>query len=173
MGPDPDPTSTVPGMGIWGWMSEPELEWLGAEAAASASVAEIGSLHGRSAFMLLTRCDGPVYCVDPWDDEGDHCYPSFMRGCGHFANLVAVRGYSPAAADLVPDVDMVFIDGNHDYEQVRADLAAWLPKTRRLICGHDYQNADGGFPGVAEAVHEMFGLAFDVAPDTAIWFVRL
>lgn len=173
MGPDPVLDHPTPGMGIWGWMAPVELEWLMAEATQMSSVCEVGSLHGRSAFALLTACPGPVYCIDPWDDEDDQCYPSFMRSCGHFPNLRAVRGYSPAAAEHVPEVDMTFIDGNHDRAQVIADIEAFLPKTQRLICGHDYQNVDGGFPDVAEVVHEYFAETFFNPEGTAIWAVRL
>lgn len=174
MEPEPRYDDPTPGMHIWGWMSPAELRWLGETAATMGSVAEIGCLHGRSAFALLTACPGPVYCVDPWNDAADHSYASFLSYCGHFPNLVAVRAFSPAAAELVPDVDMVFIDGDHDYDAVIADIDAWLPKTRRLICGHDYQNTDGGFPGVAQAVHERFIDAYvEVGRDTAIWAVWL
>lgn len=173
MMPDPVPGHPTPGMEIWGWMSPAELEWLGAQAATMDSVAEIGVLHGRSAFALLTACKGSVFCVDPWDDVKDHSLPSFKSYCGHFPNLRIVRGYSPAAADDVPNIDMTFIDGNHDYPQVVADITAWLPKTRKLICGHDYQNVDGGFPGVAQAVHELFPGQFTNPPNTSIWVVEL
>lgn len=173
MMPDPVLDHPTPGMHIWGWMAPIELEWLGAQAAKMGSVCEIGVLRGRSAFALLTACPGPVYCVDPWDDEMNHGFPAFMGDCGHFPNLNVVRGYSPAALDQVPVVDMTFIDGNHDYPQVIADITAALPKTRKLICGHDYQNADGGFPGVAEGVHELFAGQFYNPEGTSIWAVDL
>lgn len=179
MKPDPDPNHPTPGMHIWGWMSPDELEWLRTTAATMSSVAEIGVLRGRSAFALLTGCPGPVYCVDPWSDPGDHAYRGFMEECGHFPNLVAVRGLSPAAAAHVPDVDMVFIDGDHAYESVRADIEAWLPKTRQLICGHDYSDpADyteqsGGYEGVKRAVDEVFGGRVEIAPGTSIWTVEV
>ncbi len=173
-GPDPDPTSSVPGMAIWGWMLPVELEWLGARAAEMDSVVEIGCLHGRSAFALLTACPGTVYCIDPWDDDAGRAYPSFMGNCGHFPNLVAIPAASPGAAVAVPDVDMTFIDGSHTYEAVLADIAAWLPKTRRLICGHDFERTSGGFPGVREAAYAVFGEdRVSPAPGTAIWTVDL
>lgn len=174
MGPEPDPTSTVPGMQIWGWMSPDELEWLGARAAEMDSVAEVGCLHGRSAYMLLTRCPGTVYCVDPWDDPADQSYPSFMGNCGVFPNLVAVRARSPLG-DRTPTVDMTFIDGDHELDSVVADIRGWLPHTRHLICGHDYYpGPTAGFPGVARAVRQEFGEAgFAVAPGTSIWYVNV
>lgn len=155
MQPDPVPDHPSPGMHIWGWMAPAELDWLHDTAATMGSVAEVGSLHGRSSFALLSGCPGPVYCIDPWDDPADESFASFMSSCGHFDNLHPVRGYSPAAVDQVPDVDMVFIDGAHDYAQVKADIEAWLPKTLKLICGHDYSHE--GFGGVRQAVDEIFG----------------
>jgi predicted O-methyltransferase YrrM len=155
-------------------MSPAELLWLGSVAAGMRSVVEVGCLHGRSAFMLLTACPGPVYCIDPWDDEADASYPSFMGSCGHFPNLQAVRNTSPEAAACAPEVDMTFLDGAHAYGAVLADIAAWLPKTNRLLCGHDYQNEDAGYPGVAKAVNAVFGRDRVVVPDgTSIWTVDL
>lgn len=166
----------TPGTHIWGWMRVPELEWLGKQAARMDSVVEIGSLHGRSAFALLTACKGTVYCIDPWDDEHDQCEASFMSYCGHFPNLRAIRGFSPAAGRDVPDVDMVFIDGAHDRASLTEDIDFWLPKTRKLICGHDYTQArtdDEGYPDVKAVVDERFGDRATVADDTAIWAVTL
>lgn len=178
MQPDPVLDHPSPGMHIWGWMSPAELDWLAETAATMSSVAEIGCLHGRSSYALLTGCPGAVYCVDPWDDPADESYGSFLGSCGHFDNLHAVRGYSPAVAADVPDVDMVFIDGGHDYDQVVADIEAWLPKTRKLICGHDYSHE--GFGGVKQAVDEIFGArARPAVPrdtryvKTSIWKVRI
>lgn len=184
MGPEPLDPSVAPGAHIWGWMTPVELWWLHDTATLMDSVVEVGSLHGRSAFALLTGCPGPVYCIDPWNDEGGHCLPSFMGACGHFPNLRACQGYSPAVIDEydIPDVDMVFIDGAHDEAQVRADIAAWLPKTRKLLCGHDYgpDPATAGFPDVKKVVDELFGdrvreASYDDAEFTrySIWSVDL
>ena len=181
MGPEPTPDAGFPGDHIWGWMSNVECWWLHDTAATMDSVVEIGSLHGRSSFALLTGCKGPVYCVDPWYDEGGHCYRSFMRSCGHFENLRALQTYSLPAADTMralsfgyAAVDMTFIDADHAYESVKQDIAAWLPLTRRLICGHDYlPGPDAGYPGVAQAVNEVFGERVNVGEGTSIWWVEL
>jgi hypothetical protein len=169
--PEPVADHPTPGMHIWGWMTPDQLNWLSAQAAQMESVVEVGSLHGRSAFALLTACSGPVYCIDPWPDP---YYDSFMDKCGHFPNLVAIRACSPGAADQVPDVDMVFLDGDHEYEGVVADINAWLPKTQKLLCGHDYGHPY--YPGVASAVDEIFADRMVLAGQgtlEAIWTVEL
>jgi len=177
-GMEPDPNSKVLGMHLWGWMSPAELTWLHEEARRMKNVVEIGSLVGRSSFALLAGCPGPVYCIDPWDDENGRAYGSFMTNVGRFPNLVALKGFSPAVGTLIPgDIDMVFIDGNHDYENCRADLEYWFPRTQKLICGHDYNHP--GYPGVHKAVDEFFGkkarkkLKVEVLEKASIWVVRV
>ena len=80
--------------------------------------------------------------------------------------------------DRIPDlpeggVDWAYVDAAHDYEGVRRDLAALLPKMtpNGIICGHDYVKwGRFGFrSGVVEAVnefaleneYELFALTFD------------
>lgn len=170
MQPDPVPGHPTPGMHIWGWMSPEELEWLHATAAEMNSIVEIGCLHGRSAYALATGTAGNVYCIDPWNDDG---YRSFMSTVGQLPNVVPIREASPAASRHVPYVDMTFIDGDHSYDSVLADIEEWLPKTRKLICGHDYIHG-GGFPDVAVAVDEVFGRDRVVVPEgLSIWTVTL
>lgn len=163
-------------MHLWGWMSPAELEWLGAQAAKMRTVVEVGSLHGRSSFALATACPGTVYCLDPWCDDG---YASWQRSVGMvLPNVVGIRESSPAAGLRVPDpVDMVFIDGAHDYASVAADINYWRGRTQVLLCGHDYipqsslrAGETAGFPDVAVAVDKLIGADnIEVAPDTAIW----
>ncbi len=183
MGPEPSDAAIAPGIHIWGWQSSTELLWLNARAAEMGSVAEIGCLRGRSSYALLSGCPGPVFCVEPWHDPGEHALRGFMESCGHFPNLNTVQGWSPVAASRVPDIDMAFLDGSHDYDSVMADIAAWEPKTRRLLCGHDYSDGetllttDGGhvtgYPGVKQAVDEVFGGRVVFPEFTSIWAVWL
>ena len=71
-----------------------------------------------------------------------------------------LREGSPTAASRFADgsLDFVFIDGNHLYEAVCSDIAAWWPKLRSggLLTGHDYainRDASGEW-GVRKAVDE-------------------
>lgn len=175
MGPEPIPGCTTPGTQIWGWMTIAELKWLHTQAKRMDSIVEVGSLRGRSAFALATACKGTVHCIDPFDDAGGHCLPAFMENVGYLPNVHTIKGYSPAVVTEVPgDVDMVFIDGDHSRAGITADIDAWLPKTRKLICGHDYiDHPDAGYPDVKAVVDERFGDRVTVARNTAIWTVRL
>jgi predicted O-methyltransferase YrrM len=53
-------------------------------------------------------------------------------------------------------LDFCFIDGSHEYEDIKADLLAYLPKikTGGILAGHDY---DPIWPGVVKAVEEVIG----------------
>jgi hypothetical protein len=53
-------------------------------------------------------------------------------------------------------LDFVYIDGNHRFEQVVADLAAWAPKVRPggIVAGHDYLKAKlPSLMHVPQAIH--------------------
>lgn len=81
---------------------------------------------------------------------------------------------SVKAAKFVPDgsCHMVFIDADHTRDAVLADLRAWLPKVMKngWICGHDYFI----FPGVRQAVHEVFGHKDWMCRDAnSCWEVRI
>jgi hypothetical protein len=58
-----------------------------------------------------------------------------------------------AAADFKEPIDLLFIDADHDYEAVRADLCAWMPKLipNGWLFLHDW----GWAQGVKCAIHEV------------------
>jgi hypothetical protein len=66
---------------------------------------------------------------------------------------------SVKAAKFIPDgsCHLIFIDANHSYESVLADIRAYLPKLApgglSIFAGHDYFT----FAGVRNAVHAAFG----------------
>ena len=66
--------------------------------------------------------------------------------------------------------DLVFVDAGHSFEQVQADIKAWLPKVKEggILAGHDY-SVD--WPGVIQAVYESFGHR-GVIIRHGMWFVR-
>lgn len=145
---------------IQGWMRPEELGWLHDRARQMTSVVEVGVWKGRTTSVLLKVCP-LVYAVDTWETvihglDPEEARQEFVKNCGEAHNLRILQQSSVAAAEIFHDrgVDMVFIDADHSYEAVQADIAAWLPKARRLICGHDFKKT---WPGVQRAVRERFG----------------
>jgi len=167
---------------LTGMMTIEELQWLYQIAGEMTSIVEVGSWQGRSAHALLSGCRGTVYVVDQWDPEyvGVHGLSrqamvdsrrAFFSNLGGFNNLQVLEMASVNAAKAFQDksVDMVFIDADHAYGSLIADIQAWLPKTIKIICGHDYSESD--HPGVVQAVDEIFGGAHKLCGS--IWSVRL
>lgn len=164
-----------PESGIDGWMTPIETNWLYKTAKAHEKIVEVGSWKGRSTHALLNGNSGTVTAVDTWKGsqdprDGTHgvdTFDEFITNCGAFENLVVLRKPSVEAAKDFEDksIDMVFIDAGHTYEELKEDIAVWLPKTKTLICGHDYSDK---WPGVMKAVDEAFGKP-DGVEDTIWW----
>lgn len=129
----------------WHWMAKlvQKYQW--------KTGAEIGVREGMFAQHLLkhTKIE-KLYCIDPWEDEPE-LYERFVRFYGQNERVEILRQRSEEAE--IPEVDFVFIDGDHSYEAVKADIEKYLPKTRYFLAGHDYGN-----PKVSKAVDELLGL---------------
>lgn len=102
---------------------------------------EVGVFRGEFAEKVLGRWRGRRwYLVDPIvRDEARQRLSSF----GDRAVFHDVR--SPAAADEFEDgsLDAVYIDADHRFTAVDADIRAWWPKVcpGGLLAGHDYVNS--------------------------------
>jgi hypothetical protein len=144
-----------------------------------ARVVEIGSYVGQTA-MAMVEGGGLLWCIDHWKgstDRMDELYKTFGEqgvfetfcknvGPELFVNIFPCRGRSDQWASVWPfKADMVFIDGDHEYESVKYDIKAWFPHVRDggILCGHDY----GYFKGVNKAVDE-FGK--DGVKGDSVWF---
>ena len=53
-------------------------------------------------------------------------------------------------------------------EFVKGDILQWLPKTKKLICGHDWSHPD--YPGVNHAVEKYLD---DFKLHESIWYKEL
>ena len=170
---------------IEGWMSEQELTWLAEQAVERRCIVEIGSYLGRSTRALLDHTPGVVYAFDDWKGPRDvyvedrsQLALKFMKNVEAFKTMMnweetegklhmVVCGYEELyRSDYKVSPDMVFIDGSHEYEDVKRDILFWKDKliTGGLLCGHDSQ-----FDDVAHAVNEVLG-EVKVAESTSIWY---
>jgi hypothetical protein len=142
------------------------------------TVLEVGSWAGLSAMVMAKAGAARVHCVDTWEgnknDEGTKQYNGsrgtpfqvFLRNTQGLP-ITARIGRSPdAAKDIAGQYDIVYIDAEHDCDSVMKDIAAWKPKARHILAGHDYHC----FPSVQKAVLDS-GLKPEVTGN--VWRVRL
>jgi len=137
-----------------------------------ASVVEVGSYRGVSTEVLCLFA-AQVYAVDPWTDM-DAIWQQFVERMRGYPHLEILREPSITAATQFADgsLDLVYVDGAHDYESVRADLNAWRPKIKPggWIAGHDYSPLiEAG--SVIRAVDEVLGSPERVFEDSS-WLIR-
>ncbi|CAK9027806.1 Hypothetical protein SCF082_LOCUS18090 [Durusdinium trenchii] len=157
-------------------------------------VAEIGVHDGHTSERLLNEFDElQILLVDPFELADDSYFQEHslyedrtsaaeaserlwekMKSFRHRTVLVWQK--SPGASAWVADnlLDLVFLDASHNYEALRADLDAWLPKLRRfgILAGHDYSLL---WPGVCRAVREFTETnqaSLNLGPD-GLWWVRV
>ncbi len=102
--------------------------------------------------------------------------------------VTIIEGKSQEVYIQIPDesIDICFIDASHKYQDVSLDIDNYFRKVKRsgIICGHDYELAQGGtifteeelemewcggkqcHPGVIQAVNKFFGKNFEVRAYT-------
>lgn len=144
-----------------GWLTEAEGQEL-ADLAAGKNCLEIGSYCGRST-ICLARTARSVGACDTFDGRGTatpgDTLATFKR---HLAAHGVTRGVNVlkgTSADILPGLppifDLVFIDGSHDYESVKADAgrATAVLRPGGLLAFHDYARSED--PGVTRAVDEL------------------
>lgn len=163
-------------IGVEGFMHPHELEKL-AELAVNRDVLEVGSFKGLSAFCMAIGAKS-VYCVDSFraNSAGQQqmeeftTYGDFLAAVKRFNNVEHFVGTSETAAKTMPagTFGMIFLDAMHTYEDVKADICRWWPRLRPggLMVFHDYAHKD--FPGVKQAVDEIFGPQEDTI-GTLMW----
>jgi predicted O-methyltransferase YrrM len=163
---------------VHGWYNFESLyQWMVDHHGSGSQFVEVGSWLGRSTISLARMIQESekqikLYAVDTFagspgepeieqvvKESGGSVYHQFygnLKRCG--VDLVAwpLIMSSLTAAWLFDDasLDFVFIDASHMYEDVKADIEAWLPKikTGGWIGGHDYST----HVGVSKAVDEKF-----------------
>jgi predicted O-methyltransferase YrrM len=157
-------------------MDDAELRWLARAARTCRTIVEVGCYQGRSTRALADHCPGTVYAVDPWQGyyPQDDGAPAKWLDCdaagrAFGANLAdhlltgKVIAIQATFEQAMPELkrrglcglaDLVFIDGDHRYEEVLGDISRALSFVRPggTIAGHDYRHKD--WPGVKRAVDE-------------------
>ncbi|HRH68806.1 MAG TPA: class I SAM-dependent methyltransferase [Flavobacteriales bacterium] len=155
---------------------------------------EVGVLFGEYSEAILASWPGVLHLVDPWENQPVKVY---RDGCNavdmeealedtrarvaQYGDRAKIhRTYSSCAVDEFADgqLDFVYIDANHRYEAVMADIRAWWPKVKAggILGGHDYYDLSSKFLecGVRKAVREFAraeGLKVETTPDCTSWWI--
>lgn len=156
---------------IYGHISPAEMDLLfnlAAAVSAGGRIVEIGSFQGKSTVCLGlgAKQSGAWMCaIDPHEDcqinetthYGMENHAALLKNLVDFevADIVRVVAlYSMAVIDSwSDDVDLVWIDGSHEYYSVMMDLVGWaqyVSSTGKIVL-HD---STGHFPGVSRAMTE-------------------
>ncbi|MEJ2157932.1 MAG: class I SAM-dependent methyltransferase [Desulfobacteraceae bacterium] len=159
---------------IQGWLFPPEafiLYSLSLENIdAAGKVLEIGSFMGKSSYWLAKgakeRNGEKIICIDTFEGSIEHqdalkgrstyvVFEENLRRAGVFDWVMPVRkSSSDAFASFNEKISLLFIDGSHEYDDVKADLLNW---EQRLIKGgivilHD---SAGQWAGPTKAADEL------------------
>jgi predicted O-methyltransferase YrrM len=133
------------------------LAYLAAQVPERGIIVEIGSCQGRSAAYMAAALDRKkkvkIFCVDLWilgagrTPERHHDVGGYMRFVGNLRVLDLFQNIIPIMADSVEagkrwrlPIDLLFIDGGHQFNEVKADYKTWAKfvKPGGVIVFHDY-----------------------------------
>jgi len=118
-------------------------------------VAEIGVFRGKNAEVILHSRPKELHLIDGWakqtgsyaidpvnEKDLEEAYKSVREKFSVYPWVKVVRAWSLEAAKGYADeyFDWIYLDGDHTFDAVRADLEAWWPKVKSGGClfGHDY-----------------------------------
>lgn len=152
---------------------------------------EVGVWKGENLLQVTKKSPGlrELYGIDPYrateykvkknsmakisQKEMDKIYLEVFERFKYELRTEIIRKTGKKGAEMFPDesVDFVYIDDNHEYETVKENIKAWLPKVRKggIMAGHDYKL---GQIGVIKAVTEAFGIDAPNIESDNIWWVR-
>ena len=139
-------------------------------AGKPITMVEVGSYAGES-MEIFTRTGlvKTIFCIDPWKAGWDNSDPASKTDLEHAesefdrraqASVAEVIKHKGTLDDFVlPDgaeVDLVYIDSCHKYEECKHDLLIALDKLKPkiAIAGHDYASC---WKEVIRAVDEVVG----------------
>ena len=134
-----------------GWNYPPKshrefVEWLINRIKPEVTV-ELGVDYGYSSFLMALCQENPVYGVDCFDisvhgarEDDDYQFVMSVKEKLGLDNLEIIKGYfDDVAKTWDKEIDLLHIDGLHDYENCKNDCDTWAPllKEDGVILFHD------------------------------------
>ena len=111
-----------------------------ASAINAKTILEIGAGGGGSSIVLGTVAkenDGHLYSIEP-KPEG-RWLPNITK-YGLVRTITLIKGFSPWVAFEMPELDLLFIDGNHELQYCLCDYHYWQKYVRPggIVVFHDH-----------------------------------
>jgi hypothetical protein len=115
---------------------------------------ELGVDWGYSSFLLALHSKGIVYGIDCFDqskhgmrEDGDYQFVLDIKNKLKLNNLEIIKGYfDDVAKTWNKKINLLHIDGLHDYENCKNDCDTWAPLLEEdgVILFHDTVSNPGG-----------------------------
>jgi len=148
----------------------------------NTTMAEIGCYAGESMEIFFNSGKiKQLFAIDPWMGGYNHATSPEVSDFNLVEhtfdnravnkNIVKLKMTMKEALDLLPELDVIYIDGNHTYDCVLEDIKLSLQKIKDggIICGHDYNSLD---VDVVQAVNKVFGKPDKIFSDSS-WMVKI
>jgi len=133
---------------IKGWLDDQEGELLydlAQNCDDQGVIVEIGSYQGKSAVWLGAGSDSgsktKVYTIDPhqWENNLGELKNNISKAELNDLIIPICQTSKSASQNFFQPINLLFIDGDHDFNAVKTDFEAWVPKiiNNGLIAVHD------------------------------------
>jgi MMP 1-O-methyltransferase len=146
-----------------GWLTDEEGEALYDLARACTGrgvIVEIGSWKGKSTICLgrgsLVGASVPVYAIDPHADYRFGDFKANVERAGIRDLVRPISSLSQSAAnDFDEPIELLFVDGSHEYDLVLEDFEKWVPKVidGGWVAFHDTTWTSGPRKVVGQAIY--------------------
>jgi len=157
---------------VGGWVSDKEGELLynlAKNCSGKGVIVEIGAWKGRSTIWLGKGSKRgnkvKIYTIDPHKGSSEHketygkvqTFEEFKKNIKNAKVddivIAIVKTSEEAAKNFDKPVELIFIDGAHEYNLVKLDFELWFPKVIDIgiMAFHDTT----GWPGPKKVVEEL------------------
>ncbi len=141
-----------------GWITNKEgelLYHLAKNCKGNGKIVEIGSWKGKSTILLAYGSKSGnnvgIYAIDPHTGSPEHkelygevwTFEEFKKNIKNakVEDIITpiIKTSEEAAKNFNEPIELIFIDGKHDYEQVKLDFKLWFPRVidGGIIALHD------------------------------------